>query len=180
MAEQPLAEYWDFVYIRNLMSNASHRPLHDFALAAEHVVVARIKHQLRAAPTLLVKTDCVVVQQLPKKHLHLLQELQDLKHPDGSQVYRVEEVKPLLTESHSFQSTLCLPSLNGGTSPMPRHPQRWADPCSLLARPSRTRAAIATNSAVSRRRRTSHPTPWRRTWQRPRASSQATFLPLPA
>ena len=98
MAEQPLAEYWDFVFIRNLMSNASHRPLHDFVLAAEYVAVARIKHQLRAAlPSYIkcVKTDCVVVQQLPKKHLHLLQELQDLKHPDGSQVYRVEEVKPL-------------------------------------------------------------------------------------
>ena len=98
IAEQPLAEYWDFVFIRNLMSNASHRPLHDFVMAAEYVAVARIKHQLRAAlPSYIkcVKTDCVVVQQLPKKHQHLLQELQDLKHPDGSQVYRIEEVKPL-------------------------------------------------------------------------------------
>ncbi|CAE7532481.1 FV3-083R, partial [Symbiodinium pilosum] len=98
IAEQPLAEYWDFVFIRNLMSNASHRPLHDFVMAAEYVAVARIKHQLRAALSSYikcVKTDCVVVQQLPKKHQHLLQELQDLKHPDGSQVYRVEEGKPL-------------------------------------------------------------------------------------
>ena len=98
IAEQPLAEYWDFAFIRNLMSNASHKPLHDFVMAAEYVAVARIKHQLRAAlPSYIkcVKTDCVVVQQLPKKHQHLLQELQDLKHPDGSQVYRVEEVKPL-------------------------------------------------------------------------------------
>ena len=80
------------------MSNASHRPLHDFVMAAEYVAVARIKHQLRAVlPSYIkcVKTDCVVVQQLPKKHQHLLQELQNLKHPDGSQVYRVEEVKPL-------------------------------------------------------------------------------------
>ena len=122
MAEQPLAEYWDFVYIRNLMSNASHRPLHDFALAAEHVVVARIKHQLRAAPTLLVKTDCVVVQQLPKKHLRLLQELQDLK-PQASRRQSSLSSRggqAAAYREHSFQSTLCLPSLNGGTSPIPR------------------------------------------------------------
>ena len=102
--EKPLAEYWDFVYIRNLMSNASHRPLQDFVLAAEYVAIARIKQQLHTAlrscrtPTSYIhciKTDCVVVQELPKKHQHLLQDLQNLKHPDGSQVYRVEEVKPL-------------------------------------------------------------------------------------
>ena len=97
-SEQPLAEYWDFIFMRNLMSNASHRPLHDFVMAAEYVAVARIKHELRAAlPSYIrcIKTDCVVVQQLPKKHQHLLQALRDLKHPDGSQVYRIEEVKPL-------------------------------------------------------------------------------------
>ena len=97
-AEQPLAEYWDFIFTRNLMSNASHRPLYDFVMAAEYMAMVRIKHELRAAlPSCIrcIKTDCVVVQQLPKKHQHLLQVLQDLKHPDGSQVYRIEEVKPL-------------------------------------------------------------------------------------
>ena len=98
LLETPVAEYWDYIFMRNPTSNASHRPLHDFVMAAEYVAVARRRHHTRAAlPSYFkcIKTDCVVVQQLPKKNQHLLQELQNLKHPDGSQIYRVEEVKPL-------------------------------------------------------------------------------------
>ncbi|CAE7578756.1 unnamed protein product, partial [Symbiodinium necroappetens] len=96
--EVPVAQYWDYIWIRHLTSNSSHRPLHDFVLASEYVAVARIKHHMRAALSSCfkcIKTDCVVAQRIPKKHQHLLQELQDLRHPDGSSVYRVEDVKPL-------------------------------------------------------------------------------------
>ena len=89
---------YDYVYETPVVSNGSYRPAHDFVMAAEHVAVARLLHGLRAVPhrTLkAVKTDCIVFQDLAKKHWPTVQELTQLEHRDGSRVYRCEAVAPL-------------------------------------------------------------------------------------
>ena len=74
------------------------RPVHDFVMASEYVAVCRIRDALATVPSRYlkaVKTDCVVFQDLPKKFQGLVDGLVRQKHPDGTPVYRCEEVKGL-------------------------------------------------------------------------------------
>ena len=70
----------------------------DQVVASEYVAVSRIRDALAAVPPRYlkaVKTDCVVFQDLPKKFQGLVDGLVREKHPDGTPVYRCEEVKGL-------------------------------------------------------------------------------------
>ena len=89
---------WDFVYARRLLSNGTYRPIHDAALGFEHCMVAKARRILDAPPRYLaqVKTDCLLTQRLPKRFAERLRALEELRHPDGTPVYRVEETRPLL------------------------------------------------------------------------------------
>ena len=90
--------HWDHIYVTQLLSNRSCRPVHDFVMASEYVAVSRIRDALAAVPPRYlkaVKTDCVVFQDLPKKFQGLVDGLVREKHPDGTPVYRCEEVKGL-------------------------------------------------------------------------------------
>ena len=67
-------------------------------MASEYVAVSRIRDALAAVPPRYlkaVKTDCVVFQDLPKKFQGLVDGLVRERHPDGTPVYRCEEVKGL-------------------------------------------------------------------------------------
>ena len=67
-------------------------------MASEYVAVCRIRDALAAVPSRYlkaVKTDCVVFQDLPKKFQGLVDGLVRERHPDGTPVYRCEEVKGL-------------------------------------------------------------------------------------
>ena len=88
----------DHIYVTQLLSNKSCRPIHDFVMSSEYVAVARIRDALATVPPKYlkaIKTDCVVFQHLPKKYQPLLDGLVRKKHPDGTPVYRCEEVKAL-------------------------------------------------------------------------------------
>ena len=90
--------HWDHIYVTQLLSNRSCRPVHDFVMASEYVAVSRIRDALAAVPPRYlkaVKTDCVVFQDLPKKFQGLVDGLVRERHPDGTPVYRCEEVKGL-------------------------------------------------------------------------------------
>ena len=60
---------WDFVYARRLLSNGTHRPIHDAVLGFERCMVAKARRILDAPPRYLaqVKTDCLLTQRLPKR-----------------------------------------------------------------------------------------------------------------
>ena len=83
------------VVLTQLLSNRSCRPVHDFVMASEYVAVSRIRDALAARYLKAVKTDCVVSQDLPKKFQGLVDGLVRERHPDGTPVYRCEEVKGL-------------------------------------------------------------------------------------
>ncbi|CAE7477766.1 unnamed protein product [Symbiodinium natans] len=90
--------HWDHIYVTQLLSNRSCRPVHDFVMASEYVAVSRIRDALATVPSRYlkaVKTDCVVFQDLPKKFQGLVDGLVRERHPDGTPVYRCEEVKGL-------------------------------------------------------------------------------------
>ena len=62
------------------------------------MAVSRIRDALATVPSRYlkaVKTDCVVFQDLPKKFQGLVDGLVRQRHPDGTPVYRCEEVKGL-------------------------------------------------------------------------------------
>ena len=87
---------WDHIYVTQLLSNRSCRPV--LVMASEYVAVSRIRDALATVPSRYlkaVKTDCVVFQDLPKKFQGLVDGLVRQKHPDGTPVYRCEEVKGL-------------------------------------------------------------------------------------
>eukprot|EP00439_Symbiodinium_sp_Y106_P016055 s6669_g2.t1 len=83
------------VVLTQLLSNRSCRSVHDFVMASEYVAVSRIRDALAARYLKAVKTDCVVSQDLPKKFQGLVDGLVRERHPDGTPVYRCEEVKGL-------------------------------------------------------------------------------------
>ena len=85
---------WDFVYARRLLSNGTYRPIHDAVLGFEHCMVAKARRILDAPPRYLaqVKTDCLLTQRLPKRFTERLRALEAPRHPDGTPVYRVEEM----------------------------------------------------------------------------------------
>ncbi|CAE7558183.1 unnamed protein product [Symbiodinium natans] len=75
--------HWDHIYVTQLLSNKSCRPIHDFVMASEYVAVARIRDALATVPPKYlkaIKTDCVVFQDLPKKYQPLLDGLVRKKH----------------------------------------------------------------------------------------------------
>ena len=90
--------HWDHIYVTQLLSNRSCRPVRDFVMASEYVAVSRIRDALATVPSRYlkaVKTDCVVFQDLPKKFQGLVDGLVRQKHPAGTPMYRCEEVKGL-------------------------------------------------------------------------------------
>ena len=92
---------WDFVYTRRLLTNGTYRPIHDAVLGFEHCMVAKARRLLAAPPQYVkqVKTDCLLLQGLPKSRQESLEALTRLRHQDGTPVFRVEECKPLLGRS---------------------------------------------------------------------------------
>ena len=101
--------YWDHVYVAQLFSNASHRPAWDFVMAAEYCAVASVRQQLAEVPTRFfkcIKTDCLVLQGLPKKYWPAVERLTRGRHPDGTAVYRCEQVEPRLGEGGGSRGPL--------------------------------------------------------------------------
>ena len=64
-------------------------------------MVAKARRLLAAPPRYVkqVKTDCLLLQGLPKSRQESLEALTRLRHQDGTPVFRVEECKPLLGRS---------------------------------------------------------------------------------
>ena len=87
-----------FVYTRR---HGTYRPIHDAVLGFEHCMVAKARRLLAAPPRYVkqVKTDCLLLQGLPKSRQESLEALTRLRHQDGTPVFRVEECKPLLGRS---------------------------------------------------------------------------------
>ena len=90
--------HWDHVFVTELLSNSSYRPVHDFIMGAEYVAVARIRQALAAVPKRYlkcIKTDCLVMQDVSKKYRPAVERLLKMSHRDGTPVYRYEEVTGL-------------------------------------------------------------------------------------
>ena len=91
-------ELWDHIFVTELLSNSSYRPTHDFIMGAEYVAVARIRQALSEVPRRYlkcIKTDCLVMQDVPKKYRPAVERLLKMSHRDGTPVYRYEEVTGL-------------------------------------------------------------------------------------
>ena len=85
--------HWDHVFVTELLSNSSYRPVHDFIMGAEYTAVARVRRALAEVPKRYLKclkTDCLVMQDVPKKHRSAIERLLRLSHRDGTPVYRCE------------------------------------------------------------------------------------------
>ena len=90
--------HWDHVFVTELLSNSSYRPVHDYVMGAEYVAVARIRQALAEVPRRhlkCIKTDCLVMQDVPKKYRPAVERLLQMSHRDGTPVYRYEEVTGL-------------------------------------------------------------------------------------
>ena len=90
--------HWDHIFVTELLSNSSYRPIHDYIMGAEYVAVARIRQALADVPKRYlksIKTDCLVMQDVPKKHRPAVERLLQMSHRDGTPVYRYEEVAGL-------------------------------------------------------------------------------------
>ena len=90
--------HWDHVFVTELLSNSSYRPIHDYIMGAEYVAVARIRQALAEVPRRYlkcIKTDCLVMQDVPKKYRPAVERLLQMSHRDGTPVYRYEEVTGL-------------------------------------------------------------------------------------
>ena len=90
--------HWDHIFVTELLSNSSYRPIHDYIMGAEYVAVARIRQALAEVPRRYlkcIKTDCLVMQDVPKKYRPAVERLLRMSHRDGTPVYRYEEVAGL-------------------------------------------------------------------------------------
>ena len=90
--------HWDHIFVTELLSNSSYRPIHDYIMGAEYVAVARIRQALAEVPRRYlkcIKTDCLVMQDVPKKCRPAVERLLRMSHRDGTPVYRYEEVAGL-------------------------------------------------------------------------------------
>ena len=90
--------HWDHVFVTELLSNSSYRPVHDFIMGAEYTAVARVRRALAEVPKRYLKclkTDCLVMQDVPKKHRSAIERLLRLSHRDGTPVYRCEPTEGL-------------------------------------------------------------------------------------
>ena len=91
----------DYVWINKLISNASMRPIHDAILGFEAVMVAKIRRHLQTIGVdrryiRQCKTDCLLLQGLPKKYREQVQKICCLTYKDGEPKYRWEgDLKPL-------------------------------------------------------------------------------------
>ena len=115
--------HWDHIFVTQLFSNASHRPAWDFVMAAEYCAVARIRQMLAEVPVRylkFLKTDCLGLQDLPKKYWPAVARLTRLRHPDGTPVYRCEQVEQL--RGHHFEPEI------QAWPPQPRGWERVEDP----------------------------------------------------
>ena len=86
--------HWDHIFVTELLSNSSYRPIHDYIMGAEYVAVARIRQALADVPKRYlksIKTDCLVMQDVPKKHRPTVERLLQMSHRDGTPVSRYEE-----------------------------------------------------------------------------------------
>jgi hypothetical protein len=93
---------YDYIFCTQTVQNASYRPLHDWIMSHEHVMVARAARYLTQIVGVdrrylsQVKTDCIVLQRLPKKHLEKCKALAGWLYRDGSSQYRWEDsLQPL-------------------------------------------------------------------------------------
>ena len=90
--------HWDHVFVTELLSNSSYRPVHDFIMGAEYSAVARVRRALAEVPKRYLKclkTDCLVMQDVPKKNRSAIERLLRLSHRDGTPVYRCEPTEGL-------------------------------------------------------------------------------------
>ena len=76
--------HWDHIYVTQLLSNRSCRPVHDFVMAS--------RSMRRSPASGMHSQPC---RRVPKKFQGLVDGLVRQKHPDGTPVYRCEEVKGL-------------------------------------------------------------------------------------
>ena len=64
--------HWDHVFVTELLSNSSYRPVHDFMMGAEYTAMARVRRALAEVPKRhlkCLKTDCLVMQdEAPLRH----------------------------------------------------------------------------------------------------------------
>ena len=94
----------DFIYTKHVLDNASTRPIHDWVMGHEYVIVSKIRRLCSTIDSRhfkQVKTDCVLFQGVAKKNLHILQKAAEERYEDGSPVYRFlgedDGLKPLLS-----------------------------------------------------------------------------------
>ena len=88
--------HWDHVFVTELLSNSSYRPVHDFIMGAEYTAVARVRRaEVPKRYLKCLKTDCLVMQDVPKKHRSAIERLLRLSHRDGTPVYRCEPTEGL-------------------------------------------------------------------------------------
>ena len=90
--------HWDHVFVTELLFNSSYRPVHDFIMGAEYTAVARVRRALAEVPKRYLKclkTDCLVMQDVSKKHRSAIERLLRLSHRDGTPVYRCEPTEGL-------------------------------------------------------------------------------------
>jgi hypothetical protein len=91
----------DYVWINKLIGNASMRPIHDAILGFEAVMVSKIRKHLQTIGVdrryiRQCKTDCLLLQGLPKKYRAQVQKICCLTYKDGEPKYRWEDdLKPL-------------------------------------------------------------------------------------
>ena len=77
-----------------MLSNVSARPLVDFIMGHEHTMVAKIRNSLSFLDKRYIaqiKTDCVLLQNVPKKHLERVKAIANKQFSDGSNMFRFEE-----------------------------------------------------------------------------------------
>ena len=94
---------WDFITTRSIHNNGTLRPIHDCVLGFKATMVARIRRELGLPPKYIkqVKTDCVVLQGMPRKFRDNLERLVHNTYPDGKPKFRHEETTKPLRGKHA-------------------------------------------------------------------------------
>ena len=86
---------WNFITTRSIHNNGTLRPIYDCVLGFEATMVARIRRELGLPPKYIwqVKTDCVVLQGMPRKFRDNLERL--VHNVDGKPKSATKTTKPL-------------------------------------------------------------------------------------
>ena len=98
--------HWDHVFVTELLSNSSYRPIHDFIMGAEYVAV-RIRQALAEVPRRYlkcIKTDCLVMQDVPKKYRPAVERLLQMPHRDGTFGTPYDHVEILCSSSRRLSA----------------------------------------------------------------------------